>query len=162
MFNVPAEFYDRFVGRYSASLGDELIAFAGIQPGMRVLDVGCGPGGLTRRLVDLGCTVTGCDPSETFAAAAAERVPEAEIVRASAEDLPFEDASFDAVLAQLVVNFMADPEAGAREMARVTSAGRDGRRLRLGLRRRDDADAQPSGTRRARSSPSAEPPRTRP
>ncbi len=123
MFNVPAEFYDRFVGRYSASLGDELIAFAGIEPGMRVLDVGCGPGGLTRRLVDLGCTVTGCDPSATFAAAAAERVPEAEVVSASAEDLPFAEASFDAVLAQLVVNFMADPEAGAREMARVTRPG---------------------------------------
>jgi SAM-dependent methyltransferase len=123
VFNVPAEFYDRFVGRYSASLGDELIAFAGIEPGMRVLDVGCGPGGLTRRLVDLGCTVKGCDPSETFSAAAAERVPEAEVVHASAEDLPFEDASFDAVLAQLVVNFMADPEAGASEMARVTTPG---------------------------------------
>ena len=123
MFNVPAEFYDRFVGRYSASLGDELIAFAGIEPGMRVLDVGCGPGGLTRRLVDLGCTVTGCDPSATFAAAAAERVPEAEVVPASAEDLPFADASFDAVLAQLVVNFMADPDTGAREMARVTRPG---------------------------------------
>ena len=123
VFNVPAEFYDRFVGRYSASLGDELIAFAGIEPGMRVLDVGCGPGGLTRRLVDLGCTVTGCDPSATFAAAAAERVPEAEVVPASAEDLPFADASFDAVLAQLVVNFMADPETGAGEMARVTRPG---------------------------------------
>ena len=123
MFNVPAEFYDRFIGRYSPSLGDELIAFAGIEAGMRVLDVGCGPGGLTRRLVDLGCTVTGCDPSETFAAAAAERVPEAEVVRANAEDLPFADASFDAVLAQLVVNFMADPDAGVREMARVTRPG---------------------------------------
>jgi SAM-dependent methyltransferase len=123
VFNVPAEFYDRFVGRYSASLADELIAFAGVEPGMSVLDVGCGPGGLTRRLVDLGCTVTGCDPSETFAAAAAERVPQAEVVHARAEDLPFEDASFDAVLAQLVVNFMADPEAGARELARVTRPG---------------------------------------
>jgi len=123
VFNVPAEFYDRFVGRYSASLGDELIAFAGLERGMRVLDVGCGPGGLTRRLVDFGCKVTACDPSETFAAAAAKRVREAEVVGASAENLPFEDASFDAVLAQLVVNFLADPETGAREMARVTCPG---------------------------------------
>src|SRR5690349_8066151 len=123
MFAVPAEFYDRFVGRYSASLADELIAFAGIEPGMRVLDVGCGPGGLTRRLVDLGCSVTGVEPSETFSAAAAERVPEADIVHASAEQLPFEDGTFDAALAQLVVNFMKDPDQGIREMARVTRPG---------------------------------------
>ena len=43
--------------------------------------------------------------------------------RATAEDLPFEDASFDAALAQLVVHFMTDPVAGLREMARVTRPG---------------------------------------
>jgi SAM-dependent methyltransferase len=46
-----------------------------------------------------------------------------EVVVASAEALPFADHAFDAALSQLVVNFMRDPEAGVREMARVTRPG---------------------------------------
>jgi len=42
---------------------------------------------------------------------------------ATTEALPFADASFDAALAQLVMNFMSDAEAGVREMARVTKPG---------------------------------------
>src|SRR3954467_7303245 len=120
MFSVSAQLYDRHAGRYSPQLATELIAFAGIDPGSEVLDVGCGPGALSRALVDHGCTVTGCDPSAPFVTAATERVPEAEIVRASAEELPFPDGAFDAVISQLVITFMSDPEAGAREMARVS------------------------------------------
>ena len=51
------------------------------------------------------------------------RRPEVEVIRAPAEDLPFEDGSFDATLAQLVVHVMDDPVAGLREMARVTRDG---------------------------------------
>lgn len=43
-FRSPAEAYDRHVGRYAPALGSALIAFAGVEPGMRALDVGCGPG----------------------------------------------------------------------------------------------------------------------
>ncbi len=46
-----------------------------------------------------------------------------DVRRAPAEDLPYDDATFDAALAQLVVHFMADPVAGLREMARVTNPG---------------------------------------
>ncbi len=46
-----------------------------------------------------------------------------EVVVAAAEDLPFADGDFDAALSQLVVNFMPDPEAGVRELARVTRPG---------------------------------------
>ena len=59
------------------------------------------------------------DPSEGFAAACRARVPAADVRVAAAEALPFPDGSFDAVLSQLVVNFMADAEAGVREMRRV-------------------------------------------
>jgi SAM-dependent methyltransferase len=124
-FQKPAAAYDRLVGRYSTPLARELIAFAGIEPGMRALDVGCGTGGLTASLADvLGAeNVAGAEPSETFAAAARERVPGAEIVQAAAESLPFEDDRFDVVLSQLVVNFMSDAERGVREMARVARPG---------------------------------------
>jgi SAM-dependent methyltransferase len=122
-FDVAAEAYDRFMGRYSVPLAPVFVDFAGVTGAdRRVLDVGCGPGALTAELVRrLGAAaVTAVDPSEPFVAAARERNPEVTVEHAAAEDLPFADASFDAALAQLVVHFMADPVAGLREMARVT------------------------------------------
>jgi len=121
-FAVSADAYDRFMGRYSSRLAPEFADFAGVSPGQRVLDVGCGPGALTAELVQrLGpASVTAVDPSETFVAAVKERYPEVEVVAGSAERLDFADNVFDGTLAQLVVHFMADPIGGIGEMARVT------------------------------------------
>jgi SAM-dependent methyltransferase len=124
-FAVGADAYDRFMGRYSAPLAPLLADLAGIEPGQRVLDVGCGPGALTIELaarVGPG-NVTAVDPSEPFVAAARERHPGVDVRRAAAEELPFGDGEFDAALAQLVVHFMTDPVSGLREMARVTRPG---------------------------------------
>src|SRR5918999_2418041 len=125
-FNVAAESYDRFMGRYSLLLSPQMADFAGVQGGQRVLDVGCGPGALTAELVArLGASaVAAVDPSESFVAAARARHPGVDVRLASAERLPFADGAFDASLAQLVVHFMTDPVAGLAEMARVTR--RDG------------------------------------
>jgi ubiquinone/menaquinone biosynthesis C-methylase UbiE len=124
-FEVAADAYDRFMGRYSSSLAPQLADFAGVESGRRVLDVGCGPGALTTVLVErVGADqVAAVDPSEQFVGAARERHPGVEVRRASAEELPFADESFDTALAQLVVHFMADPVRGLAEMARVTRAG---------------------------------------
>jgi SAM-dependent methyltransferase len=124
-FRASAEAYDRLVGRYSSELAAALIAFAGVEPGMRALDVGCGPGALTAALVErLGAAgVSAAEPSEPFAEACAFRLPGVEVVVAGAESLPFADGAFDATLAQLAVNFMSDAEKGVREMARVTRGG---------------------------------------
>ena len=124
-FRVSADAYDRLVGRYGPSLATALIDFAGVAPGMRALDVGCGPGALTAALAGrLGATqVRAAEPSEPFAEACRARVPGVEVAVAAAEALPYDDESFDAVLAQLVVNFMRDAPAGVREMARVTRPG---------------------------------------
>jgi len=121
-FSVAADAYDRFMGRYSVPLAPQFADLAGVVPGQRVLDVGCGPGALTAELIRrLGPdAVAAVDPSEPFVQAARERHPGVEVERASAEDLPLPDQSFDAALAQLVVHFMADPVAGLREMTRVT------------------------------------------
>jgi SAM-dependent methyltransferase len=121
-FNVPAEAYDRFMGLHSRHLAPQLIDFAGLTLGSRVLDVGCGPGALTTALVArLGAaSVSAVDPSEPFVAAARARHPGIDVRLAAAEALPYENGVFDAALAQLVVHLMADPAAGLREMVRVT------------------------------------------
>ena len=121
-FDVAADAYDRYMGKYSRLLSPQLADFAGVRSGHRVLDVGCGPGALTAELVArVGASaVAAVDPSESFVAAARDRHPGVEVVRASAEKLPFPGRSFDAVLAQLVVHFMADPRIGLAEMGRVT------------------------------------------
>ena len=124
-FRASADAYDRHVGRYGSQLAAALIAFAGIEPEMRALDVGCGPGALTAALAQRLGTVQVCaaDPSEPFAEACRSRLPGVEVVVAAAESLPFGDGAFDATLSQLVVNFMGDAETGVREMARVTRPG---------------------------------------
>jgi SAM-dependent methyltransferase len=124
-FRTSADAYDRFVGRYGSGLASALIDYAGVDQGMRVLDVGCGPGALTAALAErLGAArVSGADPSEPFAEACRAGVPGARIVVAAAESLPFGDGEFDVTLSQLVVNFMRNSEAGTREMVRVTRPG---------------------------------------
>jgi SAM-dependent methyltransferase len=124
-FEVAAEAYDRFMGRFSEPLADKFVDLIGISPGERALDVGCGPGALTRRLIDrLGVSsVSAIDPSAPFVEAVRQRFPGLDARLGSADDMPFETAGFDLAVAQLVVHFMPDPVAGIAEMARVTKPG---------------------------------------
>jgi SAM-dependent methyltransferase len=122
-FDVAADAYDRFMGRYSVQLSPQFADFGGIAAGDHVLDVGCGPGALTGELLQRGAVVSAVDPSAKFVAAAGERYPDVDVQQATAEELPYADGSFDEVLAQLVVHFMADPVRGLSEMARVTRNG---------------------------------------
>jgi len=124
-FDVPADAYMRFMGRYSEPLADEFVDLVDVRRGDRVLDVGCGPGALTARLAER-CgpeSVAACDPSSSFVESARSRLPEVDVREAAAEDVPFDDDEFDASLAQLVVQFMRDPVGGLREMGRVTRPG---------------------------------------
>ncbi|HEY6794936.1 MAG TPA: methyltransferase domain-containing protein [Kineosporiaceae bacterium] len=124
-FDVAAESYGRFMGRYSTPLAAEFLRVADPQPGQQVLDVGCGPGVLTALLVDrLGpAAIRAIDPSEPFVAAVRDRLPGVDVRLGVAEHLPWPDDAVDQSLAQLVVHFMADPVAALREMVRVTRPG---------------------------------------
>ena len=109
------------MGRYSEPLATLFAELTDVRLGQRVLDVGCGPGALTAALIARVGTqaVVAIDPSEQFVAAARERFPGADVRLGVAEALPFPRHDFDVVLAQLVVHFMAEPEAGLAEMKRV-------------------------------------------
>lgn len=122
---MPAEHYDRFMGRYAPTLAVALADAAGVKPGMRVLDVGCGPGGLTHELVTRvgAAKVAGIDPTPQFVVACHDRNQGADLREGVAEELPWADGEFDATLASLVIGFMRDPEQGVREMSRVTRSG---------------------------------------
>ncbi len=121
----PVEGYERHVGRYAGELASRLIAVSGVQPGMRALDVGCGPGALTVALVEVlgGESVCAIDPSEPLVDACRARAPTADVRVGAAEELPFADAEFGAVLAQLVLNHMSDVPRGVAEMRRVARPG---------------------------------------
>ena len=118
--------YERFMGRWSRLLAPELIAFAGVKDGERVLDVGTGTGALAAALVKSspGAQVVGIDPSAGFIAYAQKDVgARARFEVGDAQALKFTDGSFDAAMALLVMNFVPDHGKAALEMRRVTRPG---------------------------------------
>lgn len=121
-FDVSADAYRRFMGRFSVPLAARFADLVDPRLGARALDVGCGPGALTAVLVErLGVdAVAAIDPTESYVAAARARLPGVDVRAAAAEQLPHRADAFDFTLAQLVVQHMTDPLAGLVEMARVT------------------------------------------
>jgi SAM-dependent methyltransferase len=125
MFSAGAG-YERFMGRWSRLLATELVAFAGVKDGERVLDVGTGTGALATALLNSGrgLQVTGIDPSAGFIAYAQKDIgSRARLEVGDAQALKFTDASFDAAMALLVMNFVPDAGKAALEMRRVTRPG---------------------------------------
>jgi SAM-dependent methyltransferase len=124
-FDVPPDAYSRFMGRFAEPLADQFVDLLEPAAGQRGLDVGCGTGILTQRLVArLGAgSVAAIDPSERFVESTRTTFAEVDVRQGTAEDLPWADATFDAVGAQLVVHFMTDPVRGLGEMLRVTRPG---------------------------------------
>ncbi|GEL94425.1 SAM-dependent methyltransferase [Cellulomonas composti] len=122
---MGADAYDRFMGRFSRPLARRLVEIVGARPGQQALDVGCGSGAVTERLVEvLGIhAVHAIDPTVPFVEAVRERLPGVDVRLGAAESLPYDDDAFDLVVANLVVPFMADPAAGIGQMRRVARPG---------------------------------------
>jgi len=90
-----------------------------------VLDVATGTGAVARELVRRkGCAVVGLDQSPEMLAEARRRLgAEVELVEGTAERLPFEDASFDALTFTYLLRYVEDPAGTLRELVRVVRPG---------------------------------------
>jgi ubiquinone/menaquinone biosynthesis C-methylase UbiE len=124
----PAENYQRFfVPQIGAPVAADLLEAARLQPGERVLDVACGTGVVTRlaaERVGASGAVAGLDVTPAMLAVARrESPPGVRWYEASAESMPLPDASFDVVLCQMGLQFVADKPAALREMRRVLAPG---------------------------------------
>ncbi|MCH7944848.1 MAG: class I SAM-dependent methyltransferase [Armatimonadetes bacterium] len=96
---------------------------AGDVRGLRALDVGCGEGRFCRLLSERGAATVGVDPTPALLEVARDRHPEGEYVEARAEQLPFEDASFDLAVSYVTLCDIPDYRRAISEMARVLKGG---------------------------------------
>jgi len=119
--------YQVFLGRWTELLAPVFLDFARISSDGDVLDVGCGTGSLAsevaRRRPD--CRVIGLDVADAYLTYARTRhaLPNLNFELGDAGHLAFADGAFAAVLSQLVLTFVTDPQQVLAEMARVTRPG---------------------------------------
>lgn len=111
--------YDRNA-RFVSDLGQVVLDLLAPRPGERILDLGCGDGALTEKLVQAGATVVGIDASQEFVAAAKARGLDARLMDATL--LPFA-AEFDAVFTNAVLHWIADKDAMAAGVRRALRPG---------------------------------------
>jgi ubiquinone/menaquinone biosynthesis C-methylase UbiE len=120
--------YDKFMGRLTSRFVDPLLDAASVGPGMRVLDLATGPGYAAAKAAERGAAVVGVDFAPAMIELARQLHPGLEFRAADAEDLPFADGSFDAVISNFVVPHLGRHREVVIELARVL---RDGGTLAL-------------------------------
>ncbi len=122
-WETRAQTYNDYWASLTSRLSDPLLDAVGAGPGLRLLDVGCGPGYLAARAADRGATSVGVDIAEAMIELARRRFPQAEYRRADAQSLPFPDGSFGAVVGNLAVPHWGRPEQAVAEFRRVLVPG---------------------------------------
>jgi SAM-dependent methyltransferase len=108
------------VGAFVAELGGAALDLLDPQPGERILDVGCGEGTLTRKIIERGATVLGIDNSPEMIAAA--RANGVDAVQLAAEDMQF-FAEFDAAFSNATLHWVLQKEQAARAIFRALKPG---------------------------------------
>lgn len=115
------------VAKRIASVGEWLAGRAGAGPGVKLLDVATGTGNVSVPAAQAGAEVTGLDLTPKLLAEQRERAAaagvEIELLEGDAEELPFEDASFDRVTSCFGVMFAPSQAVAARELMRVVRPG---------------------------------------
>lgn len=110
VFDTVADDYDQSGVAFFQPIADRLTDLLDVRRGERALDVGCGRGAVTRRLVDAGAEVTAIDLSPAMVGHARAAVPEADVreMDATRPDLP--EGSFDVLASSLVLFFLPEPQ----------------------------------------------------
>jgi ubiquinone/menaquinone biosynthesis C-methylase UbiE len=121
-WEVAAAGYDFFAAATSQSV-TALLDAAAVESGSRVLDLGSGPGEVVAQAAKRGADAVGIDVAAAMVDLARRRHPELQFQKASATELPFPDESFDAVVGNLVILHVGEPELVARESGRVVAPG---------------------------------------
>lgn len=131
LFSRAAATYGQVGPGYFDHFGSRLVEFARIPPGARVLDVACGRGAVlfpaVKAVSDLG-EVTGVDLSAVMAAETSREIerrgiPNARVLVMDAEQLTFEDNSFDVVLCGFALFFFPELGRALEEFRRVLAPG---------------------------------------
>ncbi len=119
--------YPSMVETFLLPLGPRLVEAAGIGPGMRVLDIAAGTGNASLPAAARGADVTASDLVPELLEAGRHRAEAAGLeldwVEADAEDLPFEDGSFDVVMSAIGAMFAPYHQVAADELVRVSRPG---------------------------------------
>ena len=108
------------VGSFVAELGAAALDLLDPKPGERILDIGCGEGTLTRKIIDRGATVVGIDASPEMIAAA--RTNGVDALLLPAEDMQF-FAEFDAAFSNATLHWVLQKEQAARAIFRALRSG---------------------------------------
>jgi SAM-dependent methyltransferase len=118
--------YEAYMGRWSRPVAEAALAWLGLPPELRWLDVGCGTGALTAVILDAADPreILGFDPSADFLATSAQIVdPRVRFAIGDARALPVPSDAYDVVIAGLVLHFVPDPQPAIREMMRAARRG---------------------------------------
>ncbi len=117
--HADADEYDVFTPRATSRLVDAFVELSELEPGSRVVDLGCGSGAFTHLLNSAGYAVAGLDISGKLVDIGRRKHPGVAFVQGDIEQLPFADASFDGVLLSGVVHHFPDPSRCAGEVFRI-------------------------------------------
>lgn len=119
--------YEKFMGRWSFLVAQDVLKWLAIPPGLNWLDVGCGTGSITRLILETQkpAKIISIDSSEEFISYSKKKIstPVVQFDVGNAESLNIHSRSIDAVVSGFVLNFIPDPEIAIREMIRVTKPG---------------------------------------
>lgn len=122
-----AEPYERYVGRWSRLVATEFLRWLAAKPGASWADIGCGTGALTATILRDAepAAVFAIDKSPGFVGTASAHIsdPRVRFEVADATRLPLADASCQAAVSGLVLNFVGEPPAMLDEMTRITQRG---------------------------------------
>jgi len=115
--------YHRYFTEVSRHNIEPLLDAAGVRPGSRVLDIGCGAGMLAAAAAARAASVIGFDMAEEMVKLARRLHPRLQFEQGLADALPCSDGQFDAVVGNLLLPHLPDPDAALRELSRVLAPG---------------------------------------